>query len=111
MQRESLHRTGMMISTEVMPVISKLESTVMSLEAVSQNAGGILETISGRLQQSTQDMKQCLDGFNGANLRGVGVSMALPWLESRTVWGDTPPAGVKPSSEAPVRLGVALDTV
>jgi hypothetical protein len=57
----------MMISTEVMPVISKLESTVMSLEAVSQNAGGILETISGRLQQSTQDMKLCLDGFNGAN--------------------------------------------
>ena len=41
-----------------------------------------------------------------AFLRGVGVSMALPWLESRTVWGDTPPAGVKPSSEAPVRLGV-----
>ena len=41
-----------------------------------------------------------------AFLRGVGVSMALPWLESRTVWGDTPPTGVKPSSEAPVRLGV-----
>lgn len=41
-----------------------------------------------------------------AFMRGVGVSMALPWLESRTVWGDTPPTGVKPSSEAPVRLGV-----
>ena len=41
-----------------------------------------------------------------AFLRGVGVSMALPWLESRTVWGDTPPTGVKPGSEAPVRLGV-----
>src|SRR6478672_9905237 len=39
-------------------------------------------------------------------LRGVGVTMALPWMESLTVWGDTPPVGVKPASEAPVRLAV-----
>src|SRR5881628_3596863 len=39
-------------------------------------------------------------------LRGVGVTMALPWMESLAVWGDTPPAGVKPASEAPVRLAV-----
>ncbi len=39
-------------------------------------------------------------------LRGVGVTMALPWLESHTVWGDTPPVGVRPASEAPVRLAV-----
>ncbi|MEY2408049.1 MAG: hypothetical protein QOF48_719 [Verrucomicrobiota bacterium] len=39
-------------------------------------------------------------------LRGVGVTMALPWMESLTVWGDTPPAGMKPASEAPVRLAV-----
>src|SRR3989442_14276091 len=39
-------------------------------------------------------------------LRGIGVSMALPWMESLTVWGDTPPAGTRPSSEAPVRLAV-----
>ncbi len=38
-------------------------------------------------------------------LRGVGVTMALPWLESRTVWGDTP-SGVEPASEAPVRFAV-----
>src|SRR5213592_177395 len=41
-------------------------------------------------------------------LRGVGVTMALPWMESLTVWGDTPPAGVKPASEAPVRLAVVF---
>src|SRR6266481_4789907 len=41
-------------------------------------------------------------------LRGVGVTMALPWMESLTVWGDTPPACVKPASEAPVRLGVVF---
>jgi hypothetical protein len=36
-------------------------------------------------------------------LRGVGVSMALPWLESLGVWGDE----VKgKASEAPVRLAV-----
>ncbi|MST01297.1 MAG: DUF1552 domain-containing protein [Pedosphaera sp.] len=40
-----------------------------------------------------------------AFLRGVGVTMALPWMESRTVWGDEPKAN-KPASEAPVRLGV-----
>ncbi|MFO0907335.1 MAG: DUF1552 domain-containing protein [Isosphaeraceae bacterium] len=35
-------------------------------------------------------------------LRGVGVSMALPWLESIPVWGDTTQA----ASQAPVRLAV-----
>lgn len=43
-------------------------------------------------------------------LRGVGVSMALPWLESINVWGDEPAknaaAGIDPSSDAPVRLAV-----
>jgi hypothetical protein len=38
-------------------------------------------------------------------LRGLGVTMALPWLESHNVWGDTP-ARNKPASEAPVRLAV-----
>jgi hypothetical protein len=38
-------------------------------------------------------------------LRGVGVTMALPWMESLTVWGDTPTI-TKPASEAPVRLAV-----
>lgn len=36
-------------------------------------------------------------------LRGVGVSMALPWMESLPVWGDTAPVS-KPASEAPVRM-------
>jgi hypothetical protein len=38
-------------------------------------------------------------------LRGVGVTMALPWLESLSVWGDEA-AAVKPASQAPVRLAV-----
>ncbi len=38
-------------------------------------------------------------------LRGLGVSMALPWLESRLVWGDEP-SGNQKTSEAPVRLAV-----
>jgi hypothetical protein len=32
--------------------------------------------------------------------------MALPWMESLNVWGDTPVAVGKPASEAPVRLAV-----
>ncbi len=40
-----------------------------------------------------------------AMLRGLGVTMALPWMESLRVWGDEPRGGVK-SSEAPVRLAV-----
>src|SRR5262249_43859344 len=36
-------------------------------------------------------------------LRGVGVSMALPWLESLAVWGDE---ADRKASEAPVRLAV-----
>ena len=38
-------------------------------------------------------------------LRGLGVTMALPWLESHNVWGDNPTRN-KPASEAPVRLAV-----
>ncbi len=39
-------------------------------------------------------------------LRGVGVTMALPWMESRNVWGDEPVAAIRPASEAPVRMAV-----
>src|SRR4029077_13089588 len=35
-------------------------------------------------------------------LRGVGVTMALPWLESAPVWGDDKPKNT--SSEPPVRF-------
>jgi hypothetical protein len=38
-------------------------------------------------------------------LRGVGVTMALPWMESLAVWGDMPRAA-QAGSEAPVRLAV-----
>ena len=40
-------------------------------------------------------------------LRGLGVSIALPWMESVAVWGDEP-AGQKldPTSPAPVRVAV-----
>jgi hypothetical protein len=40
-----------------------------------------------------------------AFLRGAGVTMALPWLESLPVWGDDARPR-KPGSEAPVRLAV-----
>ncbi|MEI8367258.1 MAG: DUF1552 domain-containing protein [Planctomycetia bacterium] len=42
-------------------------------------------------------------------LRGLGVSMALPWMESRNVWaGDIPPAAGARAAEAtaPTRLAV-----
>jgi hypothetical protein len=39
-----------------------------------------------------------------AFLRGIGVTMALPWLESFNVWGDE--SANPPASEAPVRLAV-----
>lgn len=38
-------------------------------------------------------------------LRGLGVTMALPWLESLNVWGDEK-NGAEKASEAPVRLAV-----
>jgi hypothetical protein len=40
-----------------------------------------------------------------AMLRGLGVTMALPWMESLRVWGDEPVAN-KTASEAPTRLAV-----
>jgi hypothetical protein len=43
-----------------------------------------------------------------AFLRGIGVTMALPWMESLNVWGDTQTSPAKPASEAPVRLGVVF---
>jgi len=41
-----------------------------------------------------------------AFLRGVGVTMALPWMESFNVWGDEPGPAIRPASEAPVRMAV-----
>jgi hypothetical protein len=38
-------------------------------------------------------------------LRGLGVTMALPWLESLNVWGDEA-RGARAASQAPVRLAV-----
>ena len=40
-----------------------------------------------------------------AMLRGLGVSMALPWMESARVWGDEPKGSGK-SSEAPTRMAI-----
>ena len=40
-------------------------------------------------------------------LRGVGVTMALPWMESLIVWGDEAKAGAA-GSQAPVRLAVVF---
>jgi hypothetical protein len=42
-------------------------------------------------------------------LRGIGVTMALPWMESLAVWGDEPKgdfAAQGPASQAPVRTAV-----
>ena len=38
-------------------------------------------------------------------LRGLGVSMALPWMESMAVWGQETSA-IKPSQEAPTRMAI-----
>lgn len=38
-------------------------------------------------------------------LRGLGVSMALPWMESLTVWGDDARAAA-PASQAPTRMAI-----
>lgn len=40
-------------------------------------------------------------------LRGVGVTMALPWMESLRVWGDVSKSST-PASEAPIRLCVTF---
>ncbi|MFM8573507.1 MAG: hypothetical protein ACKOAU_18070, partial [Pirellula sp.] len=37
-------------------------------------------------------------------LRGVGVTMALPWMESLSVWGSQTESSKSP--EAPVRLAI-----
>ncbi|HVJ67465.1 MAG TPA: DUF1552 domain-containing protein, partial [Caulifigura sp.] len=37
-------------------------------------------------------------------LRGLGVTMALPWMESLNVWGDVATGAAQPASEAPIRL-------
>jgi len=39
-------------------------------------------------------------------LRGLGVTMALPWFESLPVWGDEPARTSITSSEPPIRLAI-----
>ncbi|MCH2114715.1 MAG: DUF1552 domain-containing protein [Pirellulales bacterium] len=38
-------------------------------------------------------------------LRGLGVSMALPWMESTCVWGDAA-SSKEPASQAPTRMAI-----
>ena len=52
-----------------------------------------------QVNRSTQN-RQALS--RRAMLRGVGVTMALPWLESMPVWGDESTVG----SDAPVRMAI-----
>lgn len=105
-QREALQRTGMMLSTEVLPVISKLETTVASLEGISQNAGAMLETLGSRLQQSTQQMKACLDGFNSANHNVV------PDIEKRMLKFETSIARLPEQLDATIgRLSPMSETI
>ena len=66
-QKDALQRIGVTISTEILPVINKLETTVASLESVSHNAGGVLGAVGEQLQQSTRELHSCLDDFNRAN--------------------------------------------
>ena len=40
-------------------------------------------------------------------LHGIGVSMALPWMESLRVWGDEANSS-KVASQAPIRLCVTF---
>ena len=40
-------------------------------------------------------------------LHGLGVTMALPWMESLRVWGDETKSS-KAASEAPIRLCVTF---
>ncbi len=49
-------------------------------------------------------MKKSLLHSRRTFLRGVGVTMALPWLESLPAWGDDAPAAA--SNQPPVRLAV-----
>ncbi len=39
-------------------------------------------------------------------LRGLGVSMALPWMESLRVWGDEPKNNRDASSQSPTRMAI-----
>lgn len=105
-QCEALQRTSMMISTEILPVLSKLETMVLSLDAVAQNAGGTLETIGDRLQQSTHALKICLDAFNGAN------HTVVPDIESRIMRFEAAIGQLPEQLEATIgRLAPMAETV
>lgn len=105
-QGEALQRTGMMLSTEILPVISKLETTVASLEGISQTAGAVLDSVGSRLQQSTQQMKACLDGFNSAN------HTVVPEIEKRMLKFESSIARLPEQLDATIgRLSPMSETI
>jgi hypothetical protein len=58
------------------------------------------------LADNEENFLMSINGHNFTRrtfLRGVGVTMALPWMESLPVWGDVTKAA-DPGSQAPVRL-------
>jgi hypothetical protein len=66
-QREGIQRAAAQVSTDVVPVISKLETAVQSLERLAESAGGILGSVGATLQNNTAQLQSCLEAFNRAN--------------------------------------------
>ena len=105
-QRESLQRISATISTEVLPIINKLEGTVISLEATSQGASGVLGALGAQLQQSTRDLQACLDEFNRAN------HTVAPEIEKRVARFEATINRLPDQIEAALtRLGPMSDTI
>jgi len=98
-QREALQRAGVMIMTEVMPVVAHLESATIALESVSQSAGVTLEGVGGRLERSTLEFRHCLEVFSRADFTVVPeIERRMARLEAMI-------------SRLPDQLGAAIDRV
>lgn len=105
-QRDALQRSGMAVSTEVLPILAKLEAGVASLERVSQSAGGILDVIGERLHKSTQDLRSCLDAFNSAN------HTVTPEIEKRLLKFEASVGQLPEQLDATIgRLGPMSETI
>ena len=59
-----------------------------------------------RVQQNNWSRRMTHHFSRRTMLRGLGVSMALPWMESLAVWGDDSAPKPEPASQAPVRVAV-----
>ena len=98
-QLEGLQRAGVMIATDVVPVVKQLEGATTALDSVSQRVSTTIEGVGERIEQSKLEMRHCLEALSRTDFS------VAPEIERRMVRLEAM------ISRLPVQLDAAVDRI